>query len=219
MPNIDMSKSMFWQVGDLGPHYWRWVHSPVTTRFRMFQSDFMEAFSKTQWWVVPLVWIPVVFAFAAASLQPSVAADGMISSVVAGSANATASASASTPLASSNVSQPQMLQLQQSQQQQQQQQQHPLMASDTAAATRVMQLLQTVLPPAAQDSPALTYVQLAVYFMLGMAFWTLLEYCLHRFLFHMKVDGRSRALVTFHFLLHGQHHKFPFDEGRLGEFV
>ena len=44
-------------------------------------------------------------------------------------------------------------------------------------------------------------------FVLGMLLWSLLEYLLHRFLFHMKPPGNSYYLITLHFILHGQHHK------------
>ncbi|PPS06495.1 hypothetical protein GOBAR_AA14153 [Gossypium barbadense] len=47
----------------------------------------------------------------------------------------------------------------------------------------------------------------------GIFIWTLLEYCLHRFLFHIKT--RSYWGNTFHYLLHGCHHKHPLDGLRL----
>ena len=50
---------------------------------------------------------------------------------------------------------------------------------------------------------------------LGVLVWTFLEYGLHRFLFHMPVNGGSPFLVQTHWVLHGQHHKFPLDKGRL----
>lgn len=44
-------------------------------------------------------------------------------------------------------------------------------------------------------------------FVLGMLLWSLTEYLLHRFLFHMKPPSNSYYLITLHFILHGQHHK------------
>lgn len=44
-------------------------------------------------------------------------------------------------------------------------------------------------------------------FVLGMLLWSLMEYLLHRFLFHMKPPSNSYYLITLHFILHGQHHK------------
>ncbi|CAO1428597.1 unnamed protein product [Diamesa hyperborea] len=48
----------------------------------------------------------------------------------------------------------------------------------------------------------------------GILLWSLVEYTLHRFVFHMNVKKRP-VMATFHFLLHGLHHKVPFDENRL----
>lgn len=47
----------------------------------------------------------------------------------------------------------------------------------------------------------------------GVLFWTFLEYVLHRFLFHMKTT--SFWGNTFHYVLHGFHHKHPMDGSRL----
>lgn len=55
----------------------------------------------------------------------------------------------------------------------------------------------------------------------GILGWTFLEYLLHRCVFHMEdrlpVGHRScaRTVRTFHFLIHGIHHKFPRDRYRL----
>lgn len=48
----------------------------------------------------------------------------------------------------------------------------------------------------------------------GILVWSLTEYVFHRFLFHMKV-GNNSNLKKFHFIVHGAHHKFPFDKTRL----
>lgn len=40
-----------------------------------------------------------------------------------------------------------------------------------------------------------------------MILWSLLEYLIHRFVFHMKPPASNYYLITLHFLLHGQHHK------------
>ncbi|XP_051126038.1 dihydroceramide fatty acyl 2-hydroxylase FAH1-like [Andrographis paniculata] len=48
---------------------------------------------------------------------------------------------------------------------------------------------------------------------LGIIFWTLVEYSLHRFLFHIKT--KSYWGNTIHYLLHGCHHKHPMDSLRL----
>lgn len=56
----------------------------------------------------------------------------------------------------------------------------------------------------------------AICFLEGVLFWTFLEYSLHRFVFHMQIKPTAKPwLCTFHFLIHGLHHKVPFDPLRL----
>ncbi|KAK3944527.1 hypothetical protein QBC46DRAFT_374562 [Diplogelasinospora grovesii] len=60
-----------------------------------------------------------------------------------------------------------------------------------------------------------TFVQFAL-FCLGVFIWTLLEYALHRFLFHLDYYlPDNRVGITLHFLLHGIHHYLPMDKYRL----
>jgi dihydroceramide fatty acyl 2-hydroxylase len=50
-------------------------------------------------------------------------------------------------------------------------------------------------------------------FLCGLAFWSLAEYLLHRFVFHFQPDTRwGRRL---HFIIHGVHHDYPHDPMRL----
>lgn len=49
--------------------------------------------------------------------------------------------------------------------------------------------------------------------LLGAFVWTLFEYLLHRFIFHMK--GESEALKDVLLLLHGHHHIWPRERSRL----
>ncbi len=50
-------------------------------------------------------------------------------------------------------------------------------------------------------------------FLGGMAFWTLMEYILHRFAFHHKPNTeRGRRL---NYIMHGNHHEYPRDRERL----
>ncbi|KAI9307914.1 hypothetical protein BJ944DRAFT_196833 [Cunninghamella echinulata] len=53
-------------------------------------------------------------------------------------------------------------------------------------------------------------------FLIGTLFWTLLEYILHRFLFHLDdlLPDHPIALLL-HFTLHGIHHHMPMDNLRL----
>jgi len=60
--------------------------------------------------------------------------------------------------------------------------------------------------------PASGYAQAAPCFALGVVIWTLLEYTLHRFLFHVDEWLPDHpAFLTLHFLLHGVHHYLPMD--------
>lgn len=47
----------------------------------------------------------------------------------------------------------------------------------------------------------------------GVVAWQLLEYLIHRFVFHAASDQYWG--ITLHFLFHGCHHKFPMDRERL----
>jgi len=54
------------------------------------------------------------------------------------------------------------------------------------------------------------------YWCLGLFLWTLVEYILHRCLFHVdKYLPDNRVGITAHFLLHGIHHYLPMDKYRL----
>ncbi|RKF60956.1 Ceramide very long chain fatty acid hydroxylase SCS7 [Erysiphe neolycopersici] len=54
------------------------------------------------------------------------------------------------------------------------------------------------------------------YWAFGLFLWTLVEYFLHRFLFHLdRFLPDNRVALTLHFLLHGIHHYLPMDKLRL----
>ena len=50
-------------------------------------------------------------------------------------------------------------------------------------------------------------------FFIGFFSWTLAEYALHRFLFHMAPDNKIKAAVQY--TLHGVHHEYPKDKSRI----
>lgn len=50
-------------------------------------------------------------------------------------------------------------------------------------------------------------------FMVGILFWTFLEYMMHRFVFHHR--AKSKIGKKFFFLIHGIHHAYPQDMKRL----
>ena len=133
---------MLAQVGKLGHHYKTWVHSPVDRKLRLFESSFVERFSRTPWYIVPICWLPIVL-FAASVSVHELAREGF------GSRGANTEHSHSFSI----------------------------------------------------------YFLFCLMFGLGVAVWSLMEYCLHRFLFHINPPDDSPFWITFHFFLHGQHHK------------
>lgn len=50
---------------------------------------------------------------------------------------------------------------------------------------------------------------------LGAITWTLIEYGLHRYLFHWAPPASSKFLQQMMFLIHGVHHDYPWDPDRL----
>ena len=50
-------------------------------------------------------------------------------------------------------------------------------------------------------------------FLAGSLSWSLFEYIIHRYLFHLKVQ--SKRASRFVFIMHGIHHEYPRDKGRL----
>jgi sterol desaturase/sphingolipid hydroxylase (fatty acid hydroxylase superfamily) len=67
----------------------------------------------------------------------------------------------------------------------------------------------------ASRDPFLSAGRLAVAFLGGLAFWTLLEYVLHRWVFHFTPSPNSELAQDISFLTHGVHHDFPHDPDRL----
>lgn len=129
---VDLKKPLVFQVGHLGEAYDEWVHQPIVCKEgpRFFGNDIMEFLTRTVWWVVPIIWLPVVCWFVSKSVEKGLAS--------------------------------------------------------------------------AEVAMAVTF---------GVFVWTLMEYSLHRFVFHIKTTGYWQN--TFHYLIHGCHHKHPMDKLRL----
>ncbi|KAI6229026.1 Fatty acid 2-hydroxylase [Aphelenchoides fujianensis] len=144
---IDGDVPVLWKVGNLKSRYWTWIHQPYEGSLRLFGSNFLEGLTRTKWWVIPMVWMPLVAFFAISGLHSFVNALGKFFH--------------------SNWS--------------------PMKGSILAG----------------------------LLFFVGALAWTLLEYALHRGVFHWKPDPQSYNQITLHFLLHGLHHKTPMDGDRL----
>jgi len=160
---LDWEKGMVAQVHKLGAEYKKWVYSPVNKQLRLFNSDVCEFFSKTPWYVVPIIWLPVVlYCVVVASYEMH----GEVTSKYLG--DSTTSNDEGSSIFRSGAAQ-----------------------------------------------YALTALLVSCLFGIGVPLWTLIEYLLHRYLFHIEPRGDSPFLITLHFFLHGQHHKVPFDGSRL----
>ncbi|KAI9016012.1 hypothetical protein DFJ74DRAFT_608960 [Hyaloraphidium curvatum] len=62
----------------------------------------------------------------------------------------------------------------------------------------------------------LSLAELVVSWCLGLVVWTVIEYSLHRWLFHIdRFLPDNRYFLTLHFLMHGIHHFLPMDKWRL----
>lgn len=141
---IDMFGPLIWQMWKLNKaEYMAWVHEAFRfdakrhngmSEARLFQWDFLEPLSKTVWWVIPLVWLPVA-AFCW----------------------------------------------------------HWYVRSASFTALGAAGCLGT-----------------------GLLLWTLVEYAVHRWVFHADDSIPDNGVsILAHFLLHGIHHKVPMDRNRL----
>eukprot|EP00040_Diaphanoeca_grandis_P025925 m.144348 g.144348 ORF g.144348 m.144348 type:complete len:278 (-) comp30367_c0_seq2:178-1011(-) len=161
---LNLEQPLFSEVWRVGENYEEWVHKPSMKKsFRMFHLDFVEMFSSTPWYVVPIFWTPVIMWFGMSSM-------GKFADPSLIHTDSTFNSNSST---SPNLF-------------------RPILTNDP-----------------------LNMFQLLIHILMGLVEWTFMEYVLHRFLFHTPVNGNSPLLITAHFVLHGQHHKFPMDKGRL----
>ncbi|KAI1321214.1 fatty acid alpha-hydroxylase [Mortierella claussenii] len=140
---LDLSKPLLYQLWKANypkDFYMKQVHIPRHLPYsaRVFESDFLEIFSRTPWWLVPILWLPVVGLMFSWAIQGE-EAQGALSLETAGST-----------------------------------------------------------------------------FLAGVLTWSLAEYSIHRFLFHVDdlLPDSTYSNVA-HFLLHGIHHYLPMDRLRL----
>ncbi|KAL2642066.1 hypothetical protein R1flu_009653 [Riccia fluitans] len=59
---LDLKKPLVLQVGHLGEDYSDWAHQAIVSKETpfFFGNKFLEMNTRTVWWVVPLVWLPVI---------------------------------------------------------------------------------------------------------------------------------------------------------------
>ncbi|KAG9104005.1 fatty acid alpha-hydroxylase [Ceratobasidium sp. 370] len=183
---LDLRKPLLRQVWESNfskYFYLQQVHQPrhLKDSARLFGPDYLEVFTRTSWYVVPIIWIPIASAlFVRAAMQFS--APGAVPSLL------------------------------------------------TTAQTIVGVTTNTTFPHSVAYTPGAVGLSLglgveitraavaktAVCFLVGNFFWTIIEYSMHRFLFHIDELLPDRPFfLMLHFLLHGIHHYLPMDRLRL----
>ncbi|KAH7105184.1 oxidoreductase [Auriculariales sp. MPI-PUGE-AT-0066] len=153
---LDLTKPLLWQLLNSQfskSYYLQQVHNPrhLSQSARLFGPAYLEMFTLTGWYVVPIVWLPIAaFLFFRSAAQFA----GIYTSVLE--------------------------------------------------------------PPSVFAASSAAYAQTGTCWAIGVVIWTLLEYLLHRFLFHLDDYLPDHPyFLTLHFLLHGVHHYLPMDRWRL----
>ncbi|KAH7345588.1 fatty acid-2 hydroxylase [Rhizoctonia solani] len=176
---LDLRKPLLRQVWESNfskNFYLQQVHQPrhVKESARLFGPDYLEVFTRTVWYVVPIVWLPIASAlFVRSAMQFS--APGAIPSLTTTAKSLLAGANSTYTPGYAGIN------------------------AGTGVAITNAALAKT-----------------AVCFLLGNAIWTIIEYGMHRFLFHIDDLLPDRPFfLMLHFLLHGIHHYLPMDRLRL----
>ena len=68
-PLLTAERGILWDVPSLGHDYWAWIHQPYEGTLRLFDSSLLESMTRTAWYVVPLVWLPIVAFFGFSSVR------------------------------------------------------------------------------------------------------------------------------------------------------
>ncbi|XP_030029956.2 fatty acid 2-hydroxylase [Manduca sexta] len=140
---LDWSKPILRQLDVIAPHYEKWVNSAVYRQCRLFSSPFLESFTYTPWYLVPMFWIPIILYMGWMQYFEHVLC----------------------------------------------------IVTDKCTESR------------------LSTLQYIIHIIQGIGLWTIIEYSMHRWVFH-RDPGLSLVMIKIHFLLHGMHHKVPFDKLR-----
>jgi dihydroceramide fatty acyl 2-hydroxylase len=83
---VDLNKPLVFQVGHLGEAYDEWVHQAVVSKEtpRLFANDIVEFLTRTRWWAIPLIWLPVVCWSVALSVENGLPTHDLAATMVAG---------------------------------------------------------------------------------------------------------------------------------------
>ncbi|KAI5996501.1 hypothetical protein F5J12DRAFT_854000, partial [Pisolithus orientalis] len=158
---LDLRQPLLWQMWRANfskSYYLKQVHQPrhLKRSARLFGPDVLEVFTRTVWYVVPVVWLPIAInLFVRSMLQFNMPLPSFWDNPI-----------------------------------------YPFFKLSSLASDMFMKTLPC--------------------FLLGNLIWTLLEYGMHRFLFHIDdLLPDKPVFLTLHFLLHGIHHYMPMDRLRL----
>lgn len=180
---LDLNKPLImqvWRAKFSKDHYLKQVHSPrhLKEPARLFGPAYLEVFTRTPWYVVPMIWLPI-----AAALFHRSASQFSTSQRSNFATGLTSSNSILAPFSSSNST-----------------------SSSSSSSSNLFNL------PGLEPLEGLALAYTSACWVLGVFIWTILEYALHRFLFHVDDYLPDRPeFLTLHFLLHGIHHYLPMD--------
>ena len=192
---LDLSRPLIMQVWNAKfgkEFYLEQVHSPrhLKEPARLFGPWYLEMFTRTSWYVVPIVWLPISFAlFLRSAYQFSQWGKSDLGAGLTGSPTAAVAASAFVNMTS---------------------------AVKSEGNQSLLAFTQSSTGTALNQISASAVASTIPFFVLGIFIWTILEYGLHRFLFHVDNMLPDRPFfLMLHFLLHGIHHYLPMDRLRL----
>lgn len=57
---VDWSKPMLWQIPSLGENYNAWINKPLDRYLRLFGPWYMEILSRAPWYLIPIIWVPII---------------------------------------------------------------------------------------------------------------------------------------------------------------
>ncbi|XP_009622088.1 dihydroceramide fatty acyl 2-hydroxylase FAH2-like [Nicotiana tomentosiformis] len=83
---VDLNKPLVFQVGHLGDAYEEWVHQPIITKEspKFFANGLLEFLTRTPWWAIPSVWVPVVGWLVSISANRGLPSPHLAATLVAG---------------------------------------------------------------------------------------------------------------------------------------
>ncbi|XP_073146843.1 dihydroceramide fatty acyl 2-hydroxylase FAH2-like [Henckelia pumila] len=83
---VDLNKPLVFQVGRLGEAYDEWVHQPIVSKEtpRFFSNGVLEFMTRTPWWTIPTIWLPVVCWLISSSMKNGLPPYHLATSLITG---------------------------------------------------------------------------------------------------------------------------------------